>query len=164
MRPLDIRRINQNAPYRVAVIDSVYSFTAQGGVVITIQFVLEQEYGFDTGYWLGLGNSLEEPSVKDDGIRETVFCIIEEFFKQNPYYLLYTCAFHDGKQHLRNRLFKSWFTNYSHSDLYHIHTKDVVIKGNETYLSIIVPKSHPDFEDIINYFDEVIAIMKSGKP
>ncbi|MBQ6746269.1 MAG: hypothetical protein IJR07_04395 [Bacteroidaceae bacterium] len=164
MRPLDISVINQNAPYKVYFDGTSYCFVSQGGATISIGFSLENEYSYTIGYWLGLDNSFAEPSAKDDNIRETVFCIIEEFFKQNPYYLLYFCEFHDGKQHLRNRMFRSWFTNYTHSDLYHIHTKDVVIKGNETYLSIIVPKSHPDFEDIINYFDEVVAIMKSGKP
>lgn len=58
-------------------------------------------------------NENNTPSPNDLKLRETIFCIIEDFFKANPEILLYLCETGDGKQASRNRLFIRWFREYA---------------------------------------------------
>ena len=44
-----------------------------------------------TAYWFNLSNMNNVDSPGDKKIAQTVICIIEEFFNQNPDILLYMC-------------------------------------------------------------------------
>lgn len=69
--------------------------------------------GESGAYQFIIVNENNTPSPNDFKLHETIFCIIEDFFKANPEILLYLCETGDGKQASRNRLFIKWFREYA---------------------------------------------------
>ena len=163
MERLDLRKVNSVAPYFVELRDGTYQFVTDDGIHIAIEFEPERNFQF-YGYWLGLLNLDRRPSQRDDNIKLTVCCIVEEFFRQNADFLLFICDTTNGKQAARNRLFLYWFSSFEHNEHYCIRNKRIVSEEQEDYISLIIPKSHPQFEDIVNYFDDVVQLFKDSKP
>ena len=61
----------------------------------------------------------------------------------------------DGKQRQRNRLFIRWFNN-----LYYFDTIRMTAEGVENFAAIIVQKSNPNIENIVNMFDDVVKALR----
>ena len=160
---LDLSRINSFAPYTVELRDDAYHFVTDDGIHIAIEFLPERNFQFN-GYWLGLINLDRKPSLRDENIKLTVFCIVEEFFRQNAEFLLFICDTANSKQAARNRLFLYWFSTFEHKEGFCIRNRMLLNEGQEDYLSLIISKSHPQFEDIIQYFDDVVQMFKENKP
>ena len=97
-------------------------------------------------------------------VRDTIICIIEEFFRQNPDILLYLCDTANGQQAMRNRLFLRWFNTYEMKQKYSIFNEMIPDEGEMNYVSLIIPLSHPQFEAIVSHFNEMIDNFKENKP
>ena len=164
METLDLVRINSQAPYTVLFDGTSYIFEISDTAYVVVRFTIEDKIRFLIGYWLGLETVSLNPTIKDDKIRQTILCILDEFFRQNPSYVIYTCEYEDGKQAARNRLFRSWFNNYEMKDRYIYSEKEIQVDGNNTFISLIVPTSHPMCEEVVGFFDEAINLFKSDKP
>lgn len=98
---------------------------------------------FDFGF-----ECLEDHTIckKDDRVEDTVMSMIHQFFKKNELGMIaYICDGADGKAHLRNRLFKSWFNRHlaSTHDRLSVEYPDVHLYG-----SLIFKSNHP-FGDFI---------------
>lgn len=108
-------------------------------------------------------------SPGDVKIAQTVICIIEEFFLKNPEVLLYMCSTDNGQQAQRARLFLHWFNGYEQQKKYAIKSCDIKstdAEGNPTkeYVALIIQRTHPQFDEIISFFDEEIAMFNENKP
>lgn len=108
-------------------------------------------------------------SPKDTKIWQTVFCIIEEFFRNNPNILLYICSTAGHQQAQRARLISYWFQKAKQQERYYFKTAE--IKGDDAkddidkeYVAIIVPRNHPQAEDILSFFEEETSMFNSMKP
>lgn len=100
MIQLDLTRLNFRSPYQVWEGERGYCFKTDHGIFYTVEFDPE-ESGLDIiAYWFNLTNNSHKSSPNDVKTRETVFCIIEEFFRVNPDILLYMCESGDGQQAL----------------------------------------------------------------
>ena len=105
-------------------------------------------------------NENNTPSPNDFKLRETILCIIENFFKANPEILLYLCETGDGKQTSRNRLFVRWFKEYAKKYLYYFDTVEIEADGIKNFAAIIVQKANPNLNEIVRVFNHVVNTLK----
>lgn len=168
MNALDINRININSPYKVWAEGFVLHFETENDIRYAVDFDSEDNLPY-AAYWLNLTNESHKSSPSDRLIPKTLICIVEEFFRQNPDILLYMCSTDSNQQAQRSRLFLRWFNGYAQQQKYVILAADVPgydsdDKPTKEYVAIIVPRSHPQLQAVIDLFDEQIAMFRANKP
>ena len=162
MKPLDISAINLNAPYSVWNIADYYYFRTKLGAIYKIGFMDDDTIWESGAYQFIIVNENNTSSPNDSKLRETIFCIIEDFFKANPEILLYLCETGDGKQASRNRLFVRWFREYAKKSLYYFDTVAINAEGIENFAAIIVQKKNPKLNEILEVFNHVVNTLKTS--
>lgn len=161
MNPLNLNRLNIRSPYSVwQVRDGSYGFKTKHDVLYRVVFSPDQTIWENGAYEFGILNENRKASPNDKHLRETIFCIIEEFFKANPEILLYQCETGDNRQAMRDRLFLRWFSEYEHSGLYYIKVAEIIAEGVSNFAAVIVQRSNPNFEAIMNDFDNFVGLFK----
>ena len=151
-------------PYNVAYDEEgAIGFCTDYGVEYSVTFDDDNNPYF-TAYWFNLSNMNNLASPGDKKIAQTVICIIEEFFRQNPDILLYMCSTDDGQQAQRARLFLRWFNGAKQQEQYVIRTTEVKGDGCIEYIAIIVQRNNPHLDEIIQLFDADIAMFNEMKP
>ena len=168
MEPLNIARINITAPYKVWNEEETYRFETEHGISYVVDFDLDDNPYYQC-YWFNLTNPRHTKSPGDIKIAQTVVCIIEEFFHQNPDVLLYMCSNDNGKKAQRSRLFLRWFNGYEQQQKYLLKATDVKAIGPDgsptrDYVALIVQRTHPKFDEIVARFDSEIAMFNEFKP
>ncbi len=168
MNALDTNRINVNSPYKVWAEGQVMHFETEHGIRYAVDFDLEDNEIY-VAYWLNLTNESHRPSPGDRRIPQTLICIVEEFFRQNPDILLYMCSTDNNQQSQRARLFLHWFNGYEQQQKYVIRTAEVPgidsdDKPTYEYVAILVPRTHPQLQTVIDLFEEQIAMFCANKP
>jgi hypothetical protein len=164
MNRLSIDHINDHSPYDVA-------YDEEDAIIFRTDYGVEYAVTFDddanpyyTAYWFNLSNMNNVTSPGDKKIAQTVICIIEEFFRQNPDILLYMCSTDDDQQAQRARLFLSWFNGAEQQKLYFIRTAEVKGEGHMDYVAFIVQRNNPNIDEIIKFFDTDVAMFNELKP
>ena len=79
--------------------------------------------------------------------------------------MLYLCSTANNQQAQRARLFLRWFNGYEQRQHYYI--KAVEVRGDDKrkeYIALIVQRTHPQLDDIIDRFDSEIAMFNELKP
>lgn len=161
MIALDISAVNMTAPYSIwAESTNYYYFKTEHGVLYKVGFMDDDTIWEKGAYQFIIANENNVQSPNDPKVRETVFCVIEAFFRSNPEILLYLCETGDGKQAMRNRLFVRWFNKYANHQQYYLDTVEITAEGVDNFAAIIVQRNNPQFEQIINEFNEVVAELK----
>ncbi len=74
------------------------------------------------------------------------------------------CDSANNQQAQRSRLFLYWFSAYGKQKEYYTCTEMVKDEDEENYISIIVKKSHPQLNAIINLFNKQIEMFRMNKP
>ena len=164
MMLLDTAKISEAAPYNVWYDNGEYIFKTDAEIVYAVGFKLDDVFQSFTAYWFDLTNRSHKPSPNDLKVRDTIICIIEEFFRQNPDILLYLCDTANGQQAMRNRLFLRWFNTYEMKQKYSIFNEMIPDEGEMNSVSLIIPLSHPQYEAIVSHFNEMIDNFKENKP
>lgn len=165
MKPFNLTRINRLAPYRVELKDNELVFRTDYGIRFSVWFEEQPLENVDTmAYWINLTNYSRKSSPGDVKVRQTVTCILEEFFRQNPDMLLYMCDSANEQQAMRSRLFLRWFHAYGQQAEYYTRTEMILDGKVENYIALIVKRDHPLLEQIISMFDEEIAMFRINKP
>ena len=163
MKALDTVRLQLSAPYTVVQEGEEYLFRSDSDILYAVSFQAYDAIPGLSAYWFDLSNRSHKASPNDTKVRETVIAIIEEFFYQNPDILLYMCDTADEQQSMRARLFLRWFNGYEQQKKYVIRTAILKDEGIESYIALIVQRSHPQFEEIITLFDTEIAMFQENK-
>lgn len=165
MESFNLTRINRLSPYRVELGDNELVFKTDYDILYSVWFEEQPVPGIEAkAYWLNLTNYSQKSSPGDVKIRQTVTCILEEFFMQNPDVLLYMCDSADEQQAMRSRLFLRWFNAYGQQAEYYTRT-EMVMDGNEkNYIALIVKRTHPLLQAIIDKFDKEILMFRTCKP
>lgn len=164
MRALDISRLQITSPYVVVKQGDEYLFRTDSDILYAVSFQQYDGISGITAYWFDLSNRSHLPSPNDKKVRETVICIIEEFFHQNPDILLYMCDNANDQQAQRARLFLRWFNGAEQQKKYEIRTALLTEDGIDSYIALIIQRSHPQYEDILHVFDTEIAMFQEQKP
>ncbi len=164
MNSLNIDNINFRSPYIVGFDGKAFLFTTDSGIAYRVDFELDSNPYF-TAYWFNLANPQHQKSPGDVKIAQTVICIIEEFFRQNPDIMLYMCSTANNQQAQRARLFLRWFNGYEQQQRYLI--KAVEVKGDDKrkdYVALIIQRTNPQLDEIVARFDSEIAMFNEFKP
>ena len=165
MKPFNLTRINRLAPYRVELRNNELVFKTDYGILFSIWFEEQPVEDIDTkAYWINLTNYSHKNSPGDVKVRQTVTCILEEFFRQNPDVLLYMCDSANDQQAMRSRLFLRWFNAYGQQAEYYTRTEMVRDGNEENYVALIVKRTHPLLNQIIEMYDEEICMFRANKP
>ena len=164
MNSLDVSRINARAPYVVSMTGSGYSFQTDTGIVYSVTFDVYTDIAGSIAYWFALTNLSFKASPNDVKLKEIVVCIIEEFFDKNPDILLYLCDTAKGQQAMRNRLFQRWFNTYELRQRYYVLNEMIPDEDADNYVTLIIQRSNPQFEQIVSFFNDIISQFKSNKP
>lgn len=161
MVALDVSAVNMTAPYSIwAESANYYYFKTDHGVLYKVGFMDDDTIWEKGAYQFIIANENNQQSPNDSKVRETVFCVMEAFFRSNPEILLYLCETGDGKQAMRNRLFVRWFRQYANNELYYFDTVEITAEGVDNFAAIIVQKSNPQLHQIIAEFNEVVEELK----
>ena len=163
MNPLDLTRLNFRSPYMVWENERGFSFKTDHGIFYSAEFDREISNLNVVAYWFNLTNNSQKNSPNDEKIRETVVCVIEEFFRVNPDILLYICDTANNQQAMRARLFLRWFNKFAESKDFVIKTAEVKSEEESDYVALIIQKSHPSFDDIIALFESEITMFQTNK-
>lgn len=164
MKPFNLRRINTFAPYKVSMVKGEYVFETDYEIRYSVWFEKDPVSESIPAYWFNLTNRSQKASPGDPKIRSTIIFIIEEFFRTNPDILLYMCDSADDQQAMRSRLFLRWFNAYGQQDEYYTRTEMIMDEEEENYIAIIVKRSHPQFQIVVDTFDKQIAMFRANKP
>lgn len=163
MNALNINSINLLSPYTVAEISGRLHFRTEHAIEYVVTFDEEENPLFNI-YWFNLTNPDHAKSPNDPKIPQTVICIIEEFFRQNPDILLYMCSTEDGRQAQRARLFLRWFKGTEQQKHYVCRTVEVKGEGKKEYVALIAQRTNPDIEKILKLFDSDTSMFNEMKP
>ena len=169
MNVLNLEMINSHSDYMVFLSQKgKYLFKTDYGILYAVDFELDSN-PYYTAYWFNLTNPEHTKSPGDIKIAQTVICIIEEFFRLNPEVLLYMCSTDKGQQAQRSRLFMRWFNGYEQQKRYIIRSTEIRGEGfdgkpmNE-YIALIIQRTHPQLNDILQKFEDEIALFNDNKP
>lgn len=164
MNRLDIDSINLSSPYTVAEIHESLHFRTDHDIEYVVSFD-EDTNPMYTAYWFNLTNPEHAKSPGDVKIAQTVICILEEFFRQNPDILLYLCSTDGGQQAQRARLFLRWFNGAEQQKHYIIRTAEIKGEGQtKEYVAFIAQRTNPNINLFLQYFENEIAMFNEQKP
>lgn len=164
MKRLDLEAVNSHSPYDVHSVGDQYVFVTDTGIEYHVDFELDSN-PYYTAYWFNLANPEQQKSPSDKKIPQTVICIIEEFFRQNPDIMLYMCSTANDQQAQRARLFLRWFNGYEQRQRYLIRA--IEVKGDDKrkdYVALIIQRTNPQIDEIVARFDSEIAMFNEFKP
>lgn len=79
------------------------------------------------------------------------------------------CSTDNGQQAQRARLFLRWFNGYEQQKRYLIKATEVRGVGPDNkpikeYIALIVPRNHPQLDEIVSRFDDEVAMFNEMKP
>lgn len=163
MNKLNIDFINVRSPYDVMEASGRLYFKTDYDITYLVTFDEEPD-PYYTAYWFNLTNPKQISSPGDKKIAQTVICIIEEFFRQNPDILLYMCSMDGGQQAQRSRLFLRWFNGAEQQKHYVIRATEVKGENGLEYVAAIIQRNNPHLEEIISLFDADITMFNEMKP
>ena len=164
MLTLDLNKINSCSPYVVEQDSStgLLKFVSEFGISFSVSFENDDLLQSGDSYQFVLTNTDGAKSPRDIKVRETVMCIIDEFFCKNQVALLYICETGDGMQKMRNRLFRFWFSIYAEKEDF-LFLPQIVYdeEDNENYAALIIRRDNPKFNDLVSEFTNTITLLNS---
>lgn len=157
MIDLSAEQIN-NTPYKLEQVGTnSFVFSTKFGLRYNIGFT--EDYTFlEEGVYQFYIVNLDHSHFKNDPlVRETIQSVIEAFFQIAPVTMLYICDMSDNRQSSRDRLFHSWFVEYSKQAEYTLINERVNFDGVYYFASIMLRKDHPAHDSIIKLFKDFIS-------
>lgn len=165
MKALDLNQMNRNVPYHLdkAARPNYYHFISKVGAEFVIGFD-EDDFISSESYQFIIVKANDVPSPMDKGVRDTVFVVIQEFFRANNSVMLYICDTGDGKQAMRGRLFHYWISSFLDKGKFTVLQSSVKDEeGIDNYYAIITRNDNPHAKEAINEFWETTYLF-SQKP
>ena len=161
MKALNLNRLNVKAPCSVwEAGKQAYGFKTDYGVLFRAVFIDDQTIWSNGSYEFAILNENNKPSPNDGKVKNTICAIIEEFFECNQDILLYQCETGDSRQTMRDRLFLRWFNEYDRSEDYIVKVSEIVAESISHFVAIIVQKSNPSLQAILQDFDNFVGFFK----
>ncbi|MCC8072094.1 MAG: DUF6169 family protein [Bacteroidales bacterium] len=160
MVELDLDSLNQRLPYPIFpyICEGAYSLITAFDVRYTIYFMPDESLISDDTYQFIISNVSNKPSPKDKKLRDTILEILFEFFRLNNHTVLYFCDTGDGKQALRDRLFRGWAEKAMQKGGFAFISSIVYDEeGNQNFVALISRPDNPNLGAIVQEFNEYIS-------
>lgn len=148
-------RINETSPYKVSAAKSenTVKFTTEFGVSYAVGFEYTDILSCSETYEFAITNLNNKRSPSDHKLRETIMAIIHDFFLTRATAMLYICDTGDGKQAMRDRLFRFWAATNPKYKAFSMWTGSVVDEdGVLNYATIILRNDHPKRREVMEEF------------
>lgn len=165
MKELDLSQMNEKAPYHLekSMRPNYYNFTSKVGAEFAVGFDEDEFFTFES-YQFIIVKTNDIPSPNDKKVRNTVFAVIQEFFRVNNATMLYICDTGDGKQAMRSRLFNYWITSFLDKGKFTVLQSSIKDEeGIDNYYAIITRNDNPFAKQAIDEFWENTYLF-SHKP
>lgn len=164
MVELDLPALNSRAPYALEkyIKPGSYSFVTDYGVKVVIMFLPDYCLVSDETYQFIISNANNKPSPRDIKLRNTILELLLEFFRLNNHTVLYFCDTGDGRQILRDRLFKGWveWAN-KRGGFAMVHAIVCDEEGRDNFVTLISRNDNPRLGEVVQEFkDYVESISK----
>ena len=142
-----LSNLNKKSPY-VLESTGMYSFTfvTEQGKKYEVGFIQDMMISDEGVYQFFITTEDEFKTTFDKKIQQTVFVVIEEFFKNEGVVLDYICATDDNRQASRDRMFQQWYAHSLEKEHYCMRNMSVKIDDIEYFSSVIMRKDNPRFE------------------
>lgn len=166
MVTLSVDRINAMSPYKVMAMTKTnyVTFITEHNVRYVVGFDLTEVFTHAEAYQFYITNTNHMKSPRDPKLKETIMAVVTDFFQSNNTAMVYICDTGDGKQAMRNRLFKYWLVESPYYSNVSTASGCVVDEyGVKNYASIVVRYDHPKMRDVMDEFFEVIDFL-NNKP
>lgn len=166
MVTLSIENINRTSPYKVIAAKGLNSvkFITQYGVKYIVGFDKTDVLTCADSYQFYITNVNKLASPSDPNLRETIIAIASEFFASSNEAMIYICDTGDGRQAIRNRLFRHWLVDCPQYDNMATLSGEVVDEdGTRNYASLVVRNDHPKIYEILEEFTQTIHLL-NNKP
>lgn len=152
-----LSELNKRSPY-VLESTGMYSFTfmTEQGKKYEIGFIQDLMISDEGVYQFFITTEDQFKTVLDKKIQQTVFVVIEEFFKNEGVVLDYICATEDHRQASRDRMFQLWFANSPENDYYFMRKMSVKIDETEYFSSVVMRNDNPRFEAMTEAIERFI--------
>jgi len=165
MNQLDISRIQAASPYTVEeVANGIYLFETDHDVLYKIELEEDSPIGGCDTYQFYINNVRHVHAERDTKVKQTVMAILIEFFRVNASVVLYVCDTSDGRQRKRSLLFQRWFKEYDHADQFTILFGCIRDENTDNYVGIIVERTNPYYQHVIDDFSETLEMFHANKP
>ena len=165
MVDLSHRDVNLVSPYRVIPTGvGVVRFITDQALVYEAGFTEDYTFLEENTYQFYLKEITGNSSSRDPKIMLTVGAIIEEFFNKNQSVALYICDTSDGRQAVRDRIFRGWFESSDKKDQYTLLHGEATFDGIGYFASIIVRNDNPDLQEVIDAFNSFKDMARAKYP
>lgn len=162
---LSVEEINKTAPYKVTEGSQGFvDFITDHGVAYSVGFVFADILQCADTFQFYITNTNNKKSPRDPKLKDTIMAVVVEFFKSNNLAMLYICDTGDGKQAMRNRLFKYWITESIYYDKVNTVSGCVTDEeGIKNFASLVIRFDHPQMEEVVMEFLGTINLL-NNKP
>lgn len=166
MVTLSVDKINLASPYKVVAMSkpNYVTFITDNNIRYVVGFDPTEIFSCAEAYQFYITNTDHKKSPRDPKLKETIMAVVTEFFKSSNNAMVYICDTGDGKQAMRNRLFKYWLVESPYYSNVSTASGCVIDEdGIKNYASIVIRNDHPKLRDIMDEFFEVIDFF-NNKP
>ena len=153
-----LSELNKKSPYMLES-SGMYSFMfiTEQGKKYEIGFIQDQMISDEGIYQFFITTEDKFKTVLDRKIQQTVFVVIDEFFRNEGVVLDYICAMDDNRQASRDRMFHQWFENSIQKELFCFRSLNIEIDGVEYFSSVIMRKDNPRFDAMTEAIDRFMT-------
>ena len=152
-----LAELNKKSPYTLESSGSYsFSFITAHGKKYEIGFIQDLMISDEGVYQFFITTEDQFKTVLDRKIQQTVFVVIEEFFKNEGVVLDYICATEDHRQASRDRMFQLWFANSSEREHYFMRKMSVKIDEIEYFSSVVMRNDNPRFDAMTEAIERFI--------
>ena len=148
--------INKNSPYRVSLDSHNEIIFNTNGCSMCVGFTDDYMISEHGVYQIYIQNKSKTPSLRDVKLRDTIQLIFECFFENKNRVAVYICDSMDGKQHIRNRLFRMWFNSYSQKQHYTLKTASIEFEGTSYYSALLIHNDNDDYMMYLQLYGQFI--------
>lgn len=162
MIDLSAEEINLKSPYQLERIETnSFVFDTKFGLRYNVGFAEDKSFMEDGVYQFYIVNLSHTHTYRDPLVKETVRIILEAFFNAEPATMLYICDTSDNRQGVRDRLFRSWYSEYAYQGDFTLINESITFDDVTYYASIMLRNNHPQYTSVILSFRDFVSDLPS---
>jgi len=164
LKSLNVSLINRQAPYPIQELaPNRYQFVTEVNILYHFVFDEDEPIGGVPTYQFSIVNVSNMPPSNDGKVKRLTMAVLENFFENNDFVILYICDTSDGRQSVRTRLFQKWFKEFDIENKYLILADSIVDENIKNEFGIIIQRSNPAINAVITDFNNMTEAFRENK-